>query len=85
VQLAESRGVDVHQLSDAELLSVDDRLTGDLRATLSAAGAVASRTSVGGTSTASLIKQIHSLNERNQKYIEFFDRKRSDFLEMINL
>ena len=85
VRLAESRGVDVHQLSDADLRSVDEQLTGDLRATLSATGAVASRTSIGGTSTASLTNQIHSLNARNQKYIEFFDSKRSDFLEMINI
>ncbi len=85
VRLAESLGKDVHELSDTELQSVDPGLTPDFRLTLSASGAVSSRTSIGGTSTESLIKQIHLLNQRNQADIEFFDRKRSDFLEMIHV
>jgi argininosuccinate lyase len=85
VRLAESLGKDIHELSDQELQSVDPGLTPDIRLTLSASGAVSSRTSIGGTSTESLIKQIHLLNQRNQADIEFFDRKRSDFLEMIHV
>jgi argininosuccinate lyase len=85
VQLAESLNKDVHELSDSELASVDDRLTTDIRSTLSAVGGVASRTSIGGTSTQSLIKQIHELNHRNQLFVEYFDSKRSDFLEMIQI
>ena len=85
VRLAESLGKEVHELSDAELLGIHPSLTSDIRATLTAIGAVASRTSIGGTSTESLIKQIHSLNQRNQGDIEYFDRKRSNFLEMIHV
>jgi argininosuccinate lyase len=85
VRLAESLSKDVHELSDEELLSIDSALTAQLRQTLSALGAVRSRISVGGTSTESLIKQIHLLNHRNQADIEYFDRKRSDFLEMIHV
>ena len=85
VQVAESKSLEVHELSDADLAAIDARLTPDLRSTLSAQGAIASRTSIGGTSTASLVKQIHALNKSNQNLIEYFDGKRSDFLEMINV
>ena len=85
VQVAEERSLDVHELSDADLLAIDSRLTSELRANLSAVGAISSRTSIGATSTTSLIKQIHDLNARNQKFIQYFDSKRSDFLEMITL
>jgi len=85
VQQAEKLGKEVHELSDAQLLAIDPRLTSELRRTLSAAGAVASRTSLGGTSTASLIKQIHDLNKRNQDFISYFDNQRSNFLEMIQV
>ena len=85
VQLAESLNKEVHELTDNELASVDDRLTADIRSTLSTVGGVASRTSIGGTSTQSLIKQIHELNHRNQLFVEYFDSKRSDFLEMIQI
>ena len=85
VRQAEKLGKEVHELSDAELSAIDPRLTSDLRGTLSAIGAVASRTSLGGTSTASLIKQIHDLNKRNQSFITYFDKQRSHFLEMIQV
>ena len=85
VQRAESLGKEVHELTDEELLSIDSRLGSDIHQTLSAVGGVASRTSIGGTSTHSIIKQIHDLNSRNQLFIEYFDSKRSDFLEMIHI
>ena len=85
VQQAEKLGKEVHELSDAELLAVDSRLTSEIRRTLSAEGAISSRTSIGGTSTASLIKQIHDLNKRNQDFISYFDKQRSHFLEMIQV
>ena len=85
VQLAESLKVEVHELSEAQLLSIDVRLTPDIRSSLTAVGAVSTRISLGGTSTQSIVKQLHDLNNRNQHFIEYFDSKRSDFLEMINI
>ena len=85
VRLAESLGREVHELSDEELSSIDPRLTSEIRSTLNAQGATASRTSIGGTSTSSIIKQIHSAKERNQRFIDFFDSQRSNFLEMIKV
>ncbi|WP_151641328.1 argininosuccinate lyase [Corynebacterium sp. 11A] len=49
VRLAESRGVDLVDLSDEELASVDKRLTPKVREVLTIDGAVASRTTRGGT------------------------------------
>ena len=85
VQLAESLKVEVHELSEAQLLSIDVRLTPDIRSSLTAVGAVSTRISLGGTSTPSIVKQLHDLYSRNQHFIEYFDSKRSDFLEMINI
>ncbi|WP_151583275.1 argininosuccinate lyase [Corynebacterium megadyptis] len=49
VRLAEARGVDLVDLSDEELASVDKRLTSKVREVLTIDGAVASRTTRGGT------------------------------------
>lgn len=85
VQLAESLTVEVHELTDQQLLSLDARLTSDIRQTLTSTGAVSTRISLGGTSTQSIIGQLHDLNTRNQLFIEYFDSKRSDFLEMTQI
>ena len=85
VQLAESLKLEVHELSDAQLQSIDPRISPEIRETLTAIGAISSRTSLGGTSTHSLVQQIHQLNKENQRFIEYFDSKRSDFLEMIHI
>ena len=85
VQFAESIGKEVHELSDEELNNINPLLTPEIRSTLSAIGALSSRTSIGAASTASLIKQIHILDERNRECSEYFDRKRSSFLEMIHI
>ncbi|MBC3186889.1 argininosuccinate lyase [Corynebacterium sp. zg-331] len=49
VRLAESRGVDLVELTDAELAGVDERLTPEVREVLTIDGAVASRDTRGGT------------------------------------
>ena len=49
VRIAESRGVDLVDLTDEELASVDTRLTPAVREVLTVDGAVASRDTRGGT------------------------------------
>lgn len=57
VRLAESRGVDLVELSDEELAGVDERLTPEVREVLTIDGAVASRDTRGGTAGVRVAEQ----------------------------
>ena len=61
VRVAESRGVDLDGLSDAELAAVDSRLTPDVREVLSVVGSVASRSGIAGTAPTSVAAQLARL------------------------
>ncbi len=60
VRLAESRGVELDELSDEDLAGADSRLTPDVREVLTVAGAVASRSTRGGTAGV----RVHEQRER---------------------
>jgi len=83
VALAENRGVDVHELSDGELLGVDPRLTGDLRALLNARAAIDSRTSINGTSTKSVLTQLAQLDAKNRGFSSYIASERKRFSGMM--
>ncbi|WP_210401474.1 argininosuccinate lyase [Corynebacterium sp. HMSC22B11] len=57
VRIAESRGVDLIDLTDEELASVDSRLTPKVREVLTIDGAVASRSTRGGTAGVRVAEQ----------------------------
>ena len=57
VRIAESRGVDLIDLTDEELASVDSRLTPEVREVLTIDGAVASRSTRGGTAGVRVAEQ----------------------------
>ncbi|MCS5480820.1 argininosuccinate lyase [Corynebacterium sp. YIM 101645] len=57
VRIAEARGVGLDELTDEELQSVDSRLTPAVREVLTIDGAVASRTTRGGTAGARVAEQ----------------------------
>ncbi|MGD7003257.1 argininosuccinate lyase [Corynebacterium halotolerans] len=57
VRIAEQRGVDLVDLTDAELAGVDERLTPDVREVLTIDGAVASRSTRGGTAGVRVTEQ----------------------------
>ncbi|MEJ5998806.1 argininosuccinate lyase [Corynebacterium sp. H130] len=57
VRIAEARGVDLVDLTDEELASVDARLTPDVRQVLTVEGAVASRATRGGTAGSRVAEQ----------------------------
>jgi argininosuccinate lyase len=58
VQVAESRGVELWDLTDADFAGTDARLTPQVRSVLSVAGSIASRDGVGGTSAARVAEQL---------------------------
>ncbi|WP_284850225.1 argininosuccinate lyase [Corynebacterium rhinophilum] len=63
VRIAEERGVDLVDLTDEELRGVDKRLTPEVRAVLTIDGAVASRTTKGGTAGVRVAEQRETVRE----------------------
>ncbi|MDT7796910.1 MAG: argininosuccinate lyase, partial [Actinomycetota bacterium] len=63
VSFCEERGVDLPDLSDAQLSEVDARLTPDVRTVLSVSGALSARSAVGGTSPERVAEQIAQLTD----------------------
>ncbi len=68
VRIAESRGVALDELTDEELASVDPRLHADVRKVLTVDGAVASRTTRGGTAQVRVDEQRGRIEELTKRY-----------------
>ena len=68
VRIAESRGVDLVDLTDEELASVDERLRPEVREVLTVDGAVASRDTRGGTAQPRVEEQRERVREANAVY-----------------
>ena len=68
VRLAESRGVDLVDLTDEELKRVDERLTPAVREVLTIDGAVASRSTKGGTAAVRVNEQRETVNKLNAEF-----------------
>lgn len=68
VRIAEARGVDLSDLTDDELASVDNRLDARVREVLTIEGAVASRTTKGGTAQVRVDEQRAQVERRNATY-----------------
>lgn len=84
VALAQSLGIDVHELSDSQLSDVDPQLGAQLRAKLSAKAAVESRTSISGTSTKSVTAQLAGLEEKIRTYTSFIEGEQKRFSGMMS-
>lgn len=63
VRIAESRGVDLSQLTDEEFAGVNPALTNDVRDVLTVEGSVASRDGYGGTAPARVTEQLARLTD----------------------
>jgi argininosuccinate lyase len=61
VRIAESRGVELEDLTDAELQSVSDVLTPDVRSVLTVEGSLDSRSTTGGTAPRRVREQLAGL------------------------
>lgn len=85
VSLAQSKGVDVHELSDSELSGVDARLTSDLRGLLSSEAAIASRASINGTSQKSVTAQLGQLEAKIRGYSSWIASERKRFSGMMGI
>ena len=66
VRVCEENGIELHEVSDAQLSSVSPHLTADVRDVLGVAGSVASRTGAGGTAPVRVAEQRAELIQRVQ-------------------
>ncbi|MBP3089191.1 argininosuccinate lyase [Corynebacterium sp. sy017] len=71
VRIAEQRGVELDELTDEELASVDERLHPAVREVLTVEGAVAARSTRGGTAQPCVDEQRVRVNELNAQYKEW--------------
>jgi len=85
VQLAESLGIEVHELSDSQLSEVNPLITPAIRQRLSGKGATDSRTSISGTSEQSISNQIEALAKANSLALEEISNLRTTFTRMMSI
>jgi argininosuccinate lyase len=83
VAICESSGRQLHQLTDAELVHIHPSLLPDVRDLLTVHGALASRTTVGGTSPTSFAAQIKDLKSNVQVDSKIFGDKNQAFSAMM--
>jgi argininosuccinate lyase len=83
VALCESSGRQLHQLTDVELVHIHPSLLPDVRDVLTVHGALASRTTIGGTSPSSFAIQIKDLKSNVQADSKKFGDKNQAFSAMM--
>lgn len=83
VALAESRGVEVHELGDSDLSGIDSRLTSELRSTLTAQSAIDSRSSINGTSSKSVSAQLVQLEAKIRGFSSWIASEQKRFSGMM--
>ncbi len=71
VRVAESRDVELWDLTDEELASISDHLTSDVRAVLTTFGSLTSRSSRGGTAPQAVAEQLDELKRQLQPLRDF--------------
>jgi argininosuccinate lyase len=68
VRVAESRGIELWDLSDDDLAAISPQLTPGVRQVLSVAGSIASRDAVGGTAPARVAEQLEAAREKLMEF-----------------
>jgi argininosuccinate lyase len=84
VALAENKKIELHEVSDADLSSIHPALTPDVRGVLTVEGALASRTTYGGTAPAALARQLTILKSEVSAFEANFSAKSNAFSGMMS-
>jgi argininosuccinate lyase len=84
VALAESQGIDLHQLSDQDFSSVHPALTPAIRDVLTVEGALTSRTTYGGTAPVAVARQLAILKSEVTAFEANFSAKIQAFSGMMS-
>ncbi len=84
VALCESTGRQLHQLTDPEFAQIHPSLDGGVREVLTVAGALASRTTSGGTAPVLVAQQIKQALELNSQHVKKIADRAKAFSEMMS-
>ena len=83
VAIAEGAGKELHQLTDAEFASAHKDLDGEVRKVLTVEGALAGRTTYGGTAPSELKKQFKNLESQIKSAHSIISNEAKNFSEMM--
>ena len=83
VRFAEEKGLEVHELSDDDLATVDSRIDSGIRVFLTPLGALESRISGLSASPQSVSSQLKALSMKLEKQSEWISRERARFSGMM--
>ena len=84
VAICEVKGLQLHELSDSDFLSVHSSLTSEVRNSLSVAGAIASRKTIGATGGAALAKQLSDASAETKAIKSKISTQIHTFSEMMS-
>lgn len=84
VALCESKGLQLHELSDSDFVGVHPSLTPEVRASLTVAGAIASRTTIGATGGSALAKQLLDAAAETKAHKVKISTQINNFSEMMS-
>ena len=84
VALCEKTNRELHELTDAEFLAIHPSLSGGVREVLTVAGALASRTTLGGTAPSEVDNQLQKLREQNGEFTKLISSRAAAFSGMMS-
>ena len=84
VAQCESKGLQLHELSDSDYLGVHPSLTPEVRTSLTVTGAIASRTTIGATGGSALAKQLSDAAAETKDQKMRISTKINSFSEMMS-
>ena len=84
VALCEKTNRELHELTDAEFLAIHPALSGGVREVLTVAGALSSRTTLGGTAPSEVALQLQKLTAQNAEFIELITSQGAAFSGMMS-
>ena len=84
VALCESNGLQLHELSDSDFVGAHPSLSPEVRTSLTVAGAIASRTTVGATGGSALAKQLSEAAAETKAHKVKISTQINNFSEMMS-
>ena len=84
VALCEKTNRELHELTDAEFLTIHASLTGGVREVLTVSGALNSRTTKGGTAPVEVANQLKDLSVKNTEFTKLISSRTAAFSGMMS-
>ena len=84
VALCEKTNRELHELTDAEFLTIHASLTGGVREVLTVSGALSSRTTKGGTAPVEVANQLKDLSVKNTEFTKLISSRTAAFSGMMS-